>query len=206
MKFGYDRSGTAMDSVSAFFPPGKLSRTRVPATRSAPPDAYLPQTAVNAGRVMPLPAFGMDAEGLESPMNASAGLAGLGEGEVTVSEWMEPSWTGGVYTPTSTPQMVYQTAMPGGESLNTLFGGASLKDWANTIAQLYVTGKTVEAQGKIIDLNMQRAQMGYAPLPASMFQPTVGMNFGLTPQGQETLMYAGIAALAAFVLLGRRSK
>lgn len=184
-----------MDSVSMFFPKGKLS-----GQKSVKPDAYLPpQQRLDAARVTRLPAYGMEADG--------AHLSGLGEIVYDPESGMLYDTELGTSTPAVAPDGSVSAgataSIPGGDAI---FNGQSLSQWAQTIANLYLTGKTVEAQGKIIDLNMARAQAGMAPLPASMFQPTVGMNFGLTPAGQQQLlMVAGIGAVA-LLLLGRKRK
>lgn len=70
----------------------------------------------------------------------------------------------------------------------------TISDIANIAAQAYLTREQAQAQNRILNINLQRAQQGLAPLdinPASYgLQPSVGV--GLTSDTKELLMYGGI--------------
>lgn len=81
-------------------------------------------------------------------------------------------------------------------------------DWnaaIQSVTKLIQTGQQAYAQQRIIDLNMERARAGLTPLDPRNFSPSAAVNFGLTPQAQQTLLY-GALALGAVLLLSRRKK
>ncbi len=78
-----------------------------------------------------------------------------------------------------------------------------------TLIQLYQAGRTTDVQDQLLQLNIQRAQQGKAPISlemvggASLVQP--GVNVSLSPETKQMLMIGG-AGLAAILLMKRKGK
>lgn len=62
---------------------------------------------------------------------------------------------------------------------------------------------SVRMQDKLLDINMERAQLGLPPIDAAQYSP--GVNVGLTAQTQQLLTWAliGFGALAVFAMMKR---
>lgn len=78
----------------------------------------------------------------------------------------------------------------------------SIKDLAMAAAQTYLTREQLQAQRKVLDIQLQRAQAGQAPLDIDLAQygltPTA--TVGLAPQTRNLLLWGGLALAAAFIL------
>ncbi len=78
----------------------------------------------------------------------------------------------------------------------------TIADIANIAAQTYLTREQIQAQNKILNLNLQRAQQGLSMLdinPAQYgLQPSVGV--GLTGDTKTLLMYGGLGIGALWLL------
>jgi hypothetical protein len=91
------------------------------------------------------------------------------------------------------------------DPIPTATTNATTSSWADaaknlimSAGQAYLTKTQLDAQGKILDAQLERAKMGLPPLninPASYgLQPTIGV--GLTSSTQNLVLYGGIALLA----------
>lgn len=78
----------------------------------------------------------------------------------------------------------------------------SIKNLALTFAQTYLTKQQVDAQKKVLDIQLERARQGLAPLDLDLSQygltPTA--NVGLAPDTRTLLMWGGIALAAVYLL------
>lgn len=75
---------------------------------------------------------------------------------------------------------------------------SSMSDFANLIIKLLPTVMQANAQNKLINTNLTRAQQGLPPL--SLQSVTPGLNFGLTPGTQSGLMTIALIGIGAFAL------
>jgi hypothetical protein len=78
----------------------------------------------------------------------------------------------------------------------------SIKDVVMTAAQTYLTKQQVDAQKKVLDIQLQRAQQGLPPLNLDLAQygltPTA--NVGLAPDTMRLVMWGGLALAAVYLL------
>lgn len=89
----------------------------------------------------------------------------------------------------------------------------TLKELAQVAAQTYLTKEQIDAQQKILNIQLQRAQQGLAPLaidPTTYGLPSPSIGVGLTGDTQKTLLYiaGGFGVLLLFKTLmgGRRAR
>lgn len=87
----------------------------------------------------------------------------------------------------------------------------TLKEIAQVAAQTYLTKEQIDAQQKILNIQLQRAQQGLAPLPldpSTYGLPAPSIGVGLTGDTQRLLLYlaGGVGAfwLLSMVTRGRR--
>jgi hypothetical protein len=102
----------------------------------------------------------------------------------------------GLVDPTSTAT---QTAAP-------TDWATMIQNIANTAAQVYLTKEQIQAQNKILNLQLSRAQQGLAPLdldPSIYGLPSAGVTVGMSPDMKKMLIFGGLG-LAAVFLLSRR--
>ena len=79
-----------------------------------------------------------------------------------------------------------------------------IKDVLLGLSSAYLGVQQVNAQKKLLDVQLQRAQQGLAPLninPADYGVTGPTMNVGLTGDTQKMLMYGGLALVAVIVLM-----
>ncbi len=57
----------------------------------------------------------------------------------------------------------------------------------------------MNAQRQLINTNLTRAQQGLPPIPLSSVTP--GLNFGLTPGTQNSMLVLGMMGIGAFALV-----
>lgn len=119
----------------------------------------------------------------------TSGLEGLG------LEPLVSSMTLNVATPTLDIADSSSSA-PMASSLANTFS-----DIIKGISTAYLTKQQIDAQSNLMDIQLQRAKQGLAPLnidPATYgLQPTIGV--GLTASTQKLLMYGGIGLLAVML-------
>jgi len=81
-----------------------------------------------------------------------------------------------------------------------------IQNVANTAAQVYLTKEQIDAQNKILNLQLSRAQQGLAPLdldPSIYGLPSAGVSVGITPDVKKMLIFGGIGIAAVFLLTRR---
>lgn len=76
---------------------------------------------------------------------------------------------------------------------------SSMSDFANLLVKLLPVALQANAQNKLINTNLTRAQQGLPPL--SLQSVTPGLNFGLTPGTQSSLMQIAIVGIGAFAVV-----
>lgn len=85
-----------------------------------------------------------------------------------------------------------------------------IKELAMLAAQTYLTKAQIDAQRKIMDVQLTRAQQGLAPLdidPVQYGLPAPSVNVGMSPETKKWLTYGGIGAGLLWLLsmaTGRR--
>ena len=98
----------------------------------------------------------------------------------------------GLIEPTATA-----TEAPMSSSLAT-----TLKEIAQVAAQAYLTREQVQAQQKILNLQLERARQGLAPLnidPTTYGLPSPSVGVGLTADTKQLLTWGAIGAGALFL-------
>lgn len=112
-----------------------------------------------------------------------------GTGNIAYGDWMTPA------------EMQYAQAVdqqiPG---LSSQVAAQALpgEGFIDSLARVVSTLSLADAQRKLLNVQVQRAQQGLPPLDASQY--SLGMNVGLTPTTQRALMIGGALVLAAFLL------
>lgn len=79
----------------------------------------------------------------------------------------------------------------------------TLKELAQVAAQTYLTKEQIQAQNKIMNIQLQRAQAGLAPLnidPATYGLPSPSIGVGLTGDTKQLLIYGGLGVGALWLL------
>lgn len=108
-------------------------------------------------------------------------------GSGDISKWGTDETAGGTRVTTSAP--------------------TSGSGWSwESIAKGAATVSQAVAQQRIIDLNIERAKRGLPLLDPKNFSPSAAVNFGLTPQASQMLLYGGLALGAILLLKGRARK
>lgn len=143
-------------------------------------------------------------------------MRGLGQEdwEILASDYAYEDAAGNVYGDwySAVPQpQQWDTALPPvyegstGVTAGAVSSGSGFNfDWNALVKGATAVSQAV-AQQRIIDLNIQRAKAGLPLLDPKNFSPSAAVNFGLTPQAQQMLLYGGLA-LGAVLLLKGRSK
>lgn len=94
------------------------------------------------------------------------------------------------------PVQTSTTAPPSSKLVDTI------NSVAQTLAQAYLTKEQIDAQKKILSLNISRAQQGLPPIDSNMpgygLQPSIGVEIG--DKTQELMKYA-MYGLGAFLVL-----
>ena len=97
-------------------------------------------------------------------------------------------------------QMDFETGIPNEPASSGSSGSltAQVTEWGKMIADFGKTYLTYDAQKKLLNANIKRAEQGLPPLDASAYG--VGVNVGLTPQTQNLVIMAliGFGLFAAF--------
>jgi hypothetical protein len=70
--------------------------------------------------------------------------------------------------------------------------------YVDAISKVLNTVVLADSQRRLLNVQLQRAQQGLPPLDAS--QVGLGVSFGLSPDTQKILLYAGGAAVALYLL------
>jgi len=99
-----------------------------------------------------------------------------------------------------------------GSTYQTDSGATSTNTWLDTlqsitssIGQVYTTYLTAQGQANIAQLNQALIAAGKPPLTSAQIASlTPGVNFGLSPQTQQLVMYGGIAALGIYLFSSMR--
>lgn len=79
----------------------------------------------------------------------------------------------------------------------------TITDIANVAAQAYLTKQQIDAQNKILKINLQRAQQGLTPLdlnPATYGLPQPSFGVGLTEDTKKMLMWGALGVGGLWVL------
>lgn len=124
------------------------------------------------------------AEFLKKRANVASKLNGLGNTSLTLGNLtLDPIST----APVGAPPPAWLSAVQ-----QTLTGAA----------QVYLTAQQLSAQKKVMDLQIERARQGLAPLDIDPMRyglsPTVGV--GISPDTKKFLMWGGLGLLALLVL------
>jgi hypothetical protein len=80
-------------------------------------------------------------------------------------------------------------------------GAIEDSDWSSNLTNFLTAAQTAYTTNRLLDLNIQRAQQGLAPISAQSVAPTV--NFGVSTDTQKMLLYGAIA-LGVVLLLRKR--
>lgn len=72
-------------------------------------------------------------------------------------------------------------------------------DWIETATRIANTVLLTRAQKQLLDVQIQRARQGLAPLDASQY--SMGVNVGIAPDTRQSLMLAGGVAIAMIALV-----
>lgn len=85
--------------------------------------------------------------------------------------------------------------------------GDTIKDIIAGLSTAYLTKTQADAQKKVLDLQIKRAQAGLLPLDIDLQSYTSGptVNVGMSPEVKQMLIYGGIA-LAVVILLPKLLK
>jgi len=80
----------------------------------------------------------------------------------------------------------------------------TIKDIISGVSMAYLTAQQMNAQKKVLDLQLQRAQQGLAPLDIDLqsYTGAVGptMSVGMSADTKQLLIWGGIALAAVFLL------
>ena len=81
---------------------------------------------------------------------------------------------------------------------------APTESWVDALGRLLPVIASTYQQKQLLDVQVERARNGLAPLDASQYAP--GVRVGLAPDTQRLLMYGGLALLAllAYMAMQRR--
>lgn len=85
----------------------------------------------------------------------------------------------------------------------------TLQEVAQVAAQVYLTKEQVQAQNRVLNMQLQRAQQNLPPLDINLSQfglPQPSMNVGMDPDTKQFLMIGGIAAAALFLFSSMRPR
>lgn len=80
--------------------------------------------------------------------------------------------------------------------------GGSGESWTDTLQRVLPMLAATVQQKEILSIQLARAKAGLPPLDNSQFG--VGVSVGLSPDIKNYLMIGGIAALAMFLMSGKR--
>jgi len=141
-------------------------------------------------------------------------MRGLGQDEIPVSNWddwgSEPGWgsatgipSGADYSTGLSPSTVNWGTDESAIARELPGGGSVSSTWMADLANLIKAGMQLQAQQKILDLNVARARSGLPPVDPRYFSPSAAVNFGLTPQATQMLVI-GALGLGALLLLRRK--
>lgn len=78
----------------------------------------------------------------------------------------------------------------------------TLKDLATVYAQSYLTKKQIDAQNQVLNIQLQRAQQGLAPLDINLEQyglPRPSVAVGVDSDTQKMLLYGGLALAGLWI-------
>lgn len=150
------------------------------------------------------------------------GLRGLGEDDAFSYDWeaADPYNYSPVDFGTTYPtDYTYGAGMPASVPAADNGGGIvdALKSLAPALRDIYLSANAAEAQKKVMDLNIARAQRGLPPINAAQYGLQPGVNVGMSPQMRRDFYTVGgvglgtVAAVGvgAYLLLGsgrRRSR
>lgn len=81
---------------------------------------------------------------------------------------------------------------------------AANESWVDALARLLPTIAATYQQKQLLDVQVERARNGLAPLDASQYAP--GVKVGLSPEVQKLMMWGGIAALAIFAVMAMQRR
>ncbi len=220
---GYHRSGTDMDKVSLFFPQSfpnggmnglggdnELGSYSWMSNGNDPADTL--ETPLN---------YPFNGPSLWANVaGGGAGLKGMGAGPADTPSIFDLMDQSGVPVPNGEPLTLPAgmdvSVMPdltgdygpvwnpstgnGTQSPDLNIFGVPVPQALDFVKQLILSNRQADAQQKIIDMNMQRAAKGLPPLPAQYFQPTAGVNVGLTKSAQDGVMKIALIGAAIFAV------
>lgn len=157
--------------------------------------------------------------GTPHPRSAYGRIGGLGalgqdwDSWGSVDDWGAPvsGATGDYQTGVQLPSAFYGwgnwSQVPGDVGSPVASSGFSdLDATLNSVIKLAQAGLIWDAQRRMVDLNIERAKRGLAPIDSSQISPQLGVKVGVSPQMQQTLLFGAIALGAVFLLGGRRRK
>lgn len=93
---------------------------------------------------------------------------------------------------------VPHVAYPGLYGLGDVVDSTMDTTWMNNIPNWIRDIQAAINTQRLLDLNIQRAQQGLPPLTGADVAPT--LNFGLSAQTQQLVLYGGIALLAVLLM------
>lgn len=91
------------------------------------------------------------------------------------------------------PHAAFPGKLYGLHGLGDITPDSTGTSWMDNIGTWISQAQTAYNTQKLLDLNIERAQRGLAPITSNMVAPTV--NFGLSPNTQQLVIYAGIGLL-----------
>lgn len=105
----------------------------------------------------------------------------------------------GLIEPTATNVGTASDGAPG-SAVNTS-GGSALSSFVSMISQAGAALLPLYQQQKILNIQLKRAQNGQKPLDVGAYvDPNQGINVGMTPATQKTLLYLGGGLAGAWIL------
>lgn len=138
-------------------------------------------------------------------------LNGLGEWDESLSlDWnpgAEGDGYGGSYWPTD-PGPAYPTdygypSAPGGVTAPASSGIVdALKSLVPAVRDIYLSASAAEAQKKVMELNIARAQRGLPPINAAQYGLQPGVSVGVSPQLRRDIYTAGGIGIGTLAALG----
>jgi hypothetical protein len=90
---------------------------------------------------------------------------------------------------------------PGSTVASPTTGGSAMEQFVAMVSRAGAAILPLVQQQKILNIQLKRAQAGQAPLDVGAYiDPNAGMNVGMTPGTQKTLLYLGGGLAAAWII------
>lgn len=78
------------------------------------------------------------------------------------------------------------------------------ESWVDSLARLLPSIAATYQQKQLLDVQVERARMGLAPLDVSQYAP--GVKVGVSPELQNLMMWGGIALLGVLAFSAMRGR